>query len=268
MSVVRAKLTAFALSGSWPPWPGVLLVTQQGGFTLGLFPEEDNLVVFTAAVVGGLGSVAGSVIGALFLMGGDWFLQDAWRLFASSVGVLLVLLLVPGGLGGALFRARDLGLRWVARRRGIVVPSLVADVRVLEAEAEEAFEERASASPSPAPDEASGSTDARSPGSGRPDGGADEGSPAAHRSVPASARRRLRVIALTPPPADERPWPERASLRPCATPAAGSRRSPATGRCWPCSSSPGSTGSTSWPARRSRWWRPPWPTTSTSAWPA
>jgi hypothetical protein len=56
---------------------------------------------------------------------------------------LLVLLLVPGGLGGALFRARDIGLRWVARRRGIVVPSLLADVRVLEAEAEQAFELRA-----------------------------------------------------------------------------------------------------------------------------
>ena len=57
--------------------------------------------MFTAAVVGGLGSVAGAVIGALFLKGGEWFLQDAWRLFASSIGVLLVLLLLPGGLGGA-----------------------------------------------------------------------------------------------------------------------------------------------------------------------
>ena len=143
VSVVRAKLTAFALSGFIAAVAGVLLVSQQGRFTLGLFPEQDNLVVFTAAVVGGLGSIAGSAIGALFLMGGDWFLQDAWRLFASSVGVLLVLLLVPGGLGGALFRARDIGLRWVARRRGIVVPSLLADVRVLEAEAEQAFELRA-----------------------------------------------------------------------------------------------------------------------------
>jgi branched-chain amino acid transport system permease protein len=143
VSVVRAKLTAFALSGFIAAVAGVLLVTQQGRFTLGLFPEEDNLVVFTAAVVGGLGSVVGACIGALFLMGGDWFLQDAWRLFASSLGVLLVLLLVPGGLGGAVFRARDLGLRWVARRHDIVVPSLVADVRVLEEQAEEAFEEKA-----------------------------------------------------------------------------------------------------------------------------
>ena len=145
VSVVRAKLTAFALSGFIAAIAGVLLVVQNGRFTLGLFPEEDNLVVFTAAVVGGLGSVTGSAIGALFLKGGDWFLADAWRLFASSIGVLAVLLLVPGGLGGALFRARDLGLRWVARRHHIVVPSLVADVARLEAQAEEAFEARAAA---------------------------------------------------------------------------------------------------------------------------
>jgi branched-chain amino acid transport system permease protein len=145
VSVVRAKLTAFALSGFLAAVAGVLLVVQNTRFSLGLFPEEDNLVVFTAAVVGGLGSITGAVIGALFLKGGEWFLQDTWQLFASSIGVLVVLLVLPGGLGGAVFRARDLWLRWVARRHGIVVPSLLADVRRLEAEAEEAFETQAAA---------------------------------------------------------------------------------------------------------------------------
>ena len=145
VSVVRAKLTAFALSGFLAAVAGVLLVVQSERFTLGLFPEQDNLVVFTAAVVGGLGSVTGAVIGALFLKGGEWFLQDTWRLFASSVGVLVVLLLLPGGLGGAVFRGRDLWLRWVARRHRIVVPSLMADVRQLEAEAGQAFESQAAA---------------------------------------------------------------------------------------------------------------------------
>jgi branched-chain amino acid transport system permease protein len=128
VSVVRTKLTAFALAGFLAAVAGVLLVSLQGQFTLGLFPEEDNLVVFTAAVIGGLGSVIGAVLGALFLKGGGWFLQDEWRLFTSSIGVLIVLLVLPGGLGGALFRGRDLWLRWVARRHDLVVPSLVADV--------------------------------------------------------------------------------------------------------------------------------------------
>jgi hypothetical protein len=37
--------------------------------------------------------------------------------------------MLPGGLGELLYRARDAFLRRVADRRGLVVPSLVADVR-------------------------------------------------------------------------------------------------------------------------------------------
>jgi hypothetical protein len=43
--------------------------------------------------------------------------------------VLLVLMIIPGGIGDVLFRVRDAGLRWIANRRGLVVPSLVADAR-------------------------------------------------------------------------------------------------------------------------------------------
>jgi hypothetical protein len=46
--------------------------------------------------------------------------------------MLLVLLLLPGGLGAALGDTRDAALRWYARRRGIRVPSLLADTRVIE----------------------------------------------------------------------------------------------------------------------------------------
>ena len=128
VSAVGAKLTAFAISGFFASIAGVVLVQINGQFTLGLFPPEENLITFTAAVVGGLGSVLGAVLGAIFLKGGQWFLSDEWRLFASAIGVLGVLLLLPGGLSGGLYRVRDLGLRALARRKSIVVPSLLADV--------------------------------------------------------------------------------------------------------------------------------------------
>ncbi len=121
ISVARAKLTAFAISGFFAGVAGVVLVHHNHQFTLGLFPPEENLTVFSAAVVGGMGSITGAVLGAVFLKGGQWFLQGDWRLFASATGVLIVLLLVPGGLGGALFRARDLAAAAAGRRRGIDV---------------------------------------------------------------------------------------------------------------------------------------------------
>jgi branched-chain amino acid transport system permease protein len=61
-----------------------------------------------ASVVGGLGSLAGAVLGALFLWGVRWFVPaNEWRFLASSSGVLLVLMLLPGGLAGLIARVRD-----------------------------------------------------------------------------------------------------------------------------------------------------------------
>jgi hypothetical protein len=71
--------------------------------------------------------MTGAVLGALFINGGRWFLPDRWALLPSAVGVLGVLLVAPGGLGNLLFRMRDAWLRRLARQRGIVVASLLAD---------------------------------------------------------------------------------------------------------------------------------------------
>jgi branched-chain amino acid transport system permease protein len=130
VNVTRAKLTAFALSGFVAAVGGGLLVHHQQVFSLGLIAPEQNLLVFTAAVVGGLGSMVGAVLGAVFLQGGRWFLPSEFQLLTTAVGVLVVLLVLPGGLGGLAYRSRDLWLRWVAGRKGIVSASLVADVRV------------------------------------------------------------------------------------------------------------------------------------------
>ena len=127
IAVVRAKLTGFALSGFLAAVAGFLLVHINGGYDEKPFVAAESLGVFTAAVVGGLGSLAGAVLGAIFLQGGTWFLRGDWRLLPSAVGVLVVLLVLPGGLSNLMYRLRDAGLRRIARRRGIVVASLLAD---------------------------------------------------------------------------------------------------------------------------------------------
>ncbi len=134
VNVVRTKLMAFALSGFLAAVAGCLLVHINQAFTEGPFTATESIGVFTAAVVGGLGSLPGAVIGALYLNGGTWFLTEKWQLLPSAVGVLVVLMVLPGGLGNLLYRARDAGLRWLARQRKIVVPSLSADQHVAESE--------------------------------------------------------------------------------------------------------------------------------------
>ncbi len=83
------------------------------------------------AVVGGLGSIGGAVLGAVYVKGIQYFLtQPQWAFLSTGFGLLLVLMLMPGGLGAAVGDLRDGVLRWYARRRGIRVPSLLADTRV------------------------------------------------------------------------------------------------------------------------------------------
>lgn len=134
VNLLRAKLTAFAISGFLAALGGCLLVELLGGFGPDTYAPYQSFVIFTAAVVGGLGSLLGAALGSLYLEGAQWWLPGAqWQTLASAVGVLLVLMIIPGGLGQVLFRVRDAGLRWIANRRGLIVPSLVADIRQPEA---------------------------------------------------------------------------------------------------------------------------------------
>jgi branched-chain amino acid transport system permease protein len=128
VSVARAKLTAFALSGAMAGVGGCLYVHLLQAFTPQVFGPDQSVLVFTTAVVGGVGSILGAVLGSIYLEGGQWFLPGAqWQALASAVGVLLVLMIVPSGLSDVAYRLRDAWLRSLAARRGIIVPSLLAD---------------------------------------------------------------------------------------------------------------------------------------------
>lgn len=192
VNLTRVKLQAFALSGFLAAVAGCLMVHLSGTFDEFAYGPDDSVLVFTAAVVGGLGSAAGAILGALYMRGTDWFLPQAsgagqtaalvWDLLPTSIGVLLVLLMFPSGLGGLAYRLRDLWLRSVARRNVIVVPSMVADVRtdadsvLSQAVAAEQAHERALAGPAgtlgAAPTGGSDPSTAAAPGPGG--GGGDD----------------------------------------------------------------------------------------------
>jgi branched-chain amino acid transport system permease protein len=105
---VPVKLTAFTLSGAVAGVAGGLFVHLSQSFDLASYSAAQSLDVFTAAVVGGLGSLFGGVLGAVFLRGSEWFITSPeWRLLSSAIGVLFVLLVLPGGLAGLVIKIRD-----------------------------------------------------------------------------------------------------------------------------------------------------------------
>ena len=128
ISVVRARLTAFALSGSLAAFAGSLYAFHQNGVKVVAFNESQSFNIFTMTVIGGLGSITGPLLGALYngllmIFGASTVVQ----LFLMGFGGLLVILLIPGGLSQVVFGLRDAFLRRVAKRNRIIVPSLIAD---------------------------------------------------------------------------------------------------------------------------------------------
>jgi hypothetical protein len=101
------------------------------GLGQGSFNPIDSITVFSTAVIGGLGSITGALIGVLLFKYLETLtsLGDL-RLALNGAGLLVVLYLLPGGLGQIVYSLRDRYLVRVANRRDILVPSLVADRRV------------------------------------------------------------------------------------------------------------------------------------------
>jgi branched-chain amino acid transport system permease protein len=121
------KLTAFALSGFLAALAGGLYTYNVQALSLGRFEPEISLLMFAMVVIGGMGSMTGALLGAMYVRGIQYFLSAQLQLFATGAGLLILLLVFPGGLGQIFFELRDRYLRWVAGRRNLIVPSLVAD---------------------------------------------------------------------------------------------------------------------------------------------
>ena len=128
VNLVRTRLITFALSGFMAAAAGVLFVTHQHAVDALSFGADASVQIFLTAVIGGLGSIQGALLGALYFAIVNFTIDGAvGRLFASSFGVLIVLFAFPGGLGSMAYAARDAILRRIAIRRRMWVPSLLAD---------------------------------------------------------------------------------------------------------------------------------------------
>ncbi|MGH9029327.1 MAG: ATP-binding cassette domain-containing protein, partial [Acidimicrobiales bacterium] len=142
-----AKLSAFSLSGALAGLAGGLYVVAQRGIGFNGYNPELSIVAFTMVVVGGLGSLPGALLGALYVEVAQYFLKNgAAQLLATGAGLLVLLMVVPGGLGEVMFNLRDKLLVALARARGISVASLAERAGAAGEELGSAGEELGSAS--------------------------------------------------------------------------------------------------------------------------
>ena len=124
---VRAKLTAFMLSGAVAGVAGGLLVHMNHAFSLTQYGAGDSFGVFTSAIIGGLGSITGAVVGAVYSRVTLRLPSLEWRLLSTSFGVLLILLVMPAGLGSQVTKLRDLIAKFANRRTDAATDTEIAD---------------------------------------------------------------------------------------------------------------------------------------------
>jgi branched-chain amino acid transport system permease protein len=106
------KLGAFAVSGFIAAAAGCLYAYLQQSVDVSQFSAFTSLFLFSMVVIGGLGSIAGAIIGAVYVFTAQYFLPEAGRYLATGLGLLVLVLLLPGGLSQLAYAARD----WAAKR--------------------------------------------------------------------------------------------------------------------------------------------------------
>lgn len=117
VSPTRTKLYGFAAAGFLAAFAGAIYGHGIELFNEGSFEVADSLRLVAMTVIGGLGSIPGTIAGAFFVVGTDRLIPD-FKLLTTSVGLLALLLYLPGGFGSIISGGRDRLVGFIAVRRG------------------------------------------------------------------------------------------------------------------------------------------------------
>jgi branched-chain amino acid transport system permease protein len=127
VNITLYKLWAFALASFMTGVAGCLLAAQVGVPRAITFQTQDSLTLAATALIGGIFSLWGAVVGGVFnqllpfLFQAQWGVNANFLLIIFGVGLLQVLLTAPGGLAEQFPRDMAnlgrLALRGVRRAR-------------------------------------------------------------------------------------------------------------------------------------------------------
>jgi len=113
VSVRGYKLLAFTISGIVAAWAGVFYGMLISPVQFETFPALKSIDIVAMVIIGGLGSLPGAVLGAIYVVGIPRMFPDSAiaPLLSTGFGLLLVLMIRPGGLWKLLTGLRD-GYVW------------------------------------------------------------------------------------------------------------------------------------------------------------
>jgi branched-chain amino acid transport system permease protein len=108
VNLTRYKLLAFAISSFYTGVHGALYAQVLGHIEPQIFNVLESITLFVAVIVGGVASIEGSILGAVFVLLVPKVLADFRELVPLVYGVtiLLVLIFEPLGLFGRWLRTR------------------------------------------------------------------------------------------------------------------------------------------------------------------
>ncbi|MFI5040587.1 MAG: ATP-binding cassette domain-containing protein [Acidimicrobiales bacterium] len=119
------KLSAFVVAGMIASLAGCLyggLIVSFSYNPSQTFGPDQSLRVVIMVVLGGVTTISGAVLGAIWVQGIPAVWGQNFGILTSGLGLIAILLAAPGGLASVVFEIRDRAARWLVRGAATLEP--------------------------------------------------------------------------------------------------------------------------------------------------
>jgi branched-chain amino acid transport system permease protein len=110
------QILAFAISGAYAGAAGALYAQLNTYISPDIFTFNSALIVLTMILVGGMGSLPGSIVGTVLLLVMNEYLRvfERWQLVGYGAAIMIIVLFLPGGVVELARRFENFRQRWLA----------------------------------------------------------------------------------------------------------------------------------------------------------
>ena len=100
IDITKAKLTAFSMGAVWAGFAGVIMAAKTTVVNPNSFTVWESVIILCVVVLGGMGSIAGVIVGAMIIILMPEYLRTFSEYRMLIFGIILVLMMIfrPGGL--------------------------------------------------------------------------------------------------------------------------------------------------------------------------